>query len=148
MNPKKLISVTLVENDTHFQFAFLIRQMVFVEEQKVKPEIEYDEYEGVSRHFLAWSGEAPVGVARWRHTDKGIKLERFAVFQELRGQGVGSQLLKAVIEDVGDPKGEIIYLHAQNQVIPFYEKYGFVVVGEEFEEAGILHHEMIYKPEL
>ena len=135
--------VQLVTDDEMLRIAFAIRQRVFVEEQNVDTKIEYDEFEKVSRHFIAFSGNYPVGAARWRHTDKGIKLERFAVLITHRGRGVGSALLKAVLENIGDPEGKILYLHAQNHVIPFYEKFGFQIAGEEFEEAGILHHKML-----
>jgi predicted GNAT family N-acyltransferase len=144
----KMISVLFIDNDDLLAQAFLIRQKVFVEEQNVDYDIEYDEFEDDSRHFLAVYNFVPAGAARWRHTDKGIKLERFAVLKEYRNAGIGESLLNAVLEDVGNPDNTLIYLHAQNQVIPFYEKYGFGVVGDEFEEAGILHHEMIYKPGL
>jgi predicted GNAT family N-acyltransferase len=128
--------------------AFAIRRTVFVEEQAVAPEEEYDEYEEESRHYLAFMEDIPVGTARWRQTDKGIKLERFAVLREFRGQGVGELLLRQVLEDVkilrrNIPEGEV-YLHAQVQVIPFYEKSGFEVKGEEFLEAGIRHKRMIW----
>jgi predicted GNAT family N-acyltransferase len=143
---KKMIIVQLIENDTQLRTAFAIRQKVFVEEQQVDPQLEYDEFEKDSRHFLATVDHLPAGTARWRKTEDGIKLERFAVFPEFRNQGVGSALLIHVLKDVGRPEGKLIYLHAQNQVIPFYEKHGFEISGGEFEEAGILHHKMIYHP--
>ncbi len=129
------------------RMAFSIRQKVFVEEQNVDPKLEYDEFENISKHFVAFIDNFPVGAARWRYTDEGIKLERFAVIADRRGKGVGSTLLKSTLENIGDPAGKQLYLHAQNQVIPFYEKFGFEVEGGEFEEAGILHHKMTYKKE-
>jgi predicted GNAT family N-acyltransferase len=140
-----MIEVQLIETDSQLRIAFAIRQKVFVEEQAVDPELEYDEFEKSSRHFLASQGGIPAGTARWRRTDKGIKMERFAVMAEYRGQGVGAALIKNVLQDIGDPGNELVYLHAQNQVIPFYERYGFEVSGGEFEEADILHHKMIYR---
>jgi len=109
--------------------------------------IEYDEFERISTHLLAYDQNIPVGTARWRKTENGIKLERFAVVPSYRGKGVGSALLKAALDNVLKTNTSYIYLHAQNQVIPFYEKFGFVVEGEEFEEASILHHKMIFSPE-
>jgi len=139
-----MIRVHLVNSDEMLRMAFAIRQRVFVEEQNVDPDIEYDEFEKTSRHFVAFDGSLPVGAARWRNTDKGIKLERFAVMANQRGKGIGSALLLYTLENIGDPGNKPVYLHAQNQVIPFYRKFGFEIAGYEFEEAGILHHKMIY----
>jgi len=141
-----MIQVRPIENDTDLKTAFAIRQRVFVEEQAVDPEIEYDEYEKVSHHFLANVDGLPAGTARWRKTGNGIKMERFAVLQEFRGTGVGTALMLHLLRDIGAPEGRVIYLHAQNQVIPFYEKHNFQVSGGEFEEANILHHKMVYIP--
>ena len=140
-----MIRVNLIENDNQLRAAFAIRQKVFVEEQEVDPLLEYDEFEKISRHFLAEVSGLPAGTARWRKTENGIKMERFAVLSQFRGQGVGSALVKNVLDDIGDARDTLVYMHAQNQVIPFYEKLGFEVVGDEFEEADILHHKMIHR---
>ncbi|MGD1894595.1 MAG: GNAT family N-acetyltransferase, partial [Cyclobacteriaceae bacterium] len=99
-------------------------------------------------HFVAYDEQKEAcGTARWRVTDKGIKLERFAVLDSHRGQGVGAALLLAILEDV-DSSAKVssgpIYLHAQTTALPFYEKYGFSKVGYEFEECQIKHFMMIY----
>jgi predicted GNAT family N-acyltransferase len=140
-----MIRVLFISNNEFLRTAFAIRQKVFVEEQQVDPHLEYDEFEKISRHYLATVDNTPAGTARWRSTEKGIKMERFAVLTPYRCQGVGSALLLHLLKDIGkQPKD--IYLHAQNQVIPFYEKHGFRISGGEFEEAGILHHKMIFDP--
>lgn len=127
--------------------AFAIRQKVFVEEQNVPREEEYDEYEKSSVHFLAVNkaGEA-CGTARWRFTEKGIKLERFAVLKECRGAGVGSALVAAVLADIEkhpEASGKTLYLHGQLTAVPLYEKFGFEKKGEQFEECDILHYLMV-----
>lgn len=125
--------------------AFQIRKLVFVIEQGVNPIDEYDQFESNSTHFLAFFNHKSVGTARWRFTEKGIKLERFAVLPEVRGKGIGKALVKAVLEDLKTNKlanGKIRYLHAQLEAIPLYTKFGFEKVGEMFEECGILHFKM------
>jgi len=83
----------------------------------------------------------PAGAARWRKTDKGYKLERFAVLKEFRGMGVGKELVRAVLADL--PKdAPYIYLNAQITAISLYARFGFIKVGEQFEEAGIQHFKM------
>lgn len=121
-----------------------IRQEVFVEEQKVDPKLEYDEFEDVAIHYLLTIDGNEVATARWRETDKGIKLERFATLRSHRNKGLGAELLQDVMEDV-IPLGKKIYLHSQLKAIPFYERHGFVKIGGMFSEAEIDHFTMIYQ---
>lgn len=143
------MKVVKTESPEQLEQVFKIRQKVFVEEQQVSPEEEYDEFEKSAAHFLAFNSQGkPCGTARWRFTDKGIKLERFAVLKEDRGTGAGSALVKKVLEDVNghpDAKGKKIYLHAQLTAVPLYLKFGFSKEGEEFEECNIRHYKMIKK---
>lgn len=124
--------------------AFAIRTRVFVEEQHVDPDLEYDMYEIVSQHYLVHipGGEA-IGTARWRETEKGIKLERFAILPEYRNRKIGSQLLKKILQDTV-PLKKKIYLYAQLHAVPFYERHGFEASGKPFVEAGIQHYYMSY----
>ena len=123
-----------------------IRDVVFIEEQAVDPEEEFDDFEASSRHFCGFFLEKPAGTARWRRTEKGIKLERFAVLKNYRNKGLGRALVAAVLKDVFEDnfQAEEIYLHAQVHAIPFYESCGFEARGETFSEAGILHRIMFY----
>jgi predicted GNAT family N-acyltransferase len=121
-----------------------IRQEVFVLEQHVDPKLEYDEYEAEAIHYLLYAEGEAVATARWRETDKGIKLERFATLRSHRNKGLGAELLQDIMEDIL-PLGEKIYLHSQILAIPFYERHGFVKIGEMFTEAEIEHFTMIYR---
>jgi predicted GNAT family N-acyltransferase len=117
-----------------------IRHEVFVIGQNCPEDMEW-EFEEESTHFLIFYNEKAVATARHRKTEKGFKLERFAVLNSERGKGFGNIVLKAILNDLSEYKGEI-YMHAQTEVIPFYEKMGFKKSGEEFEEAGIMHFKM------
>lgn len=126
-----------------------IRYRVFVEEQAVDEAEEYDEFEGSSVHYLLRAGGQPAGVCRWRQTELGFKLERFAVLPSFRGKGLGIMLVQACLRDVAGRAGESglpVYLHAQVQAIPFYERCGFQAGGSEFSEAGIRHRKMKFVP--
>ncbi|GAA4409623.1 GNAT family N-acetyltransferase [Nibrella viscosa] len=140
-----MIEVILITQPADLDQAFVIRREVFVEEQQVPADEEYDEYEKTSRHFLARSHAVPCGTARWRETPKGIKLERFAVRKDYRGQGVGKALVRAVLDDVflyhGHP--ETVYMHAQVSAMPLYAGFGFEPVGDLFDECGIMHYKMV-----
>tara|TARA_B100000902_G_scaffold223178_1_gene212014 strand:+ start:1655 stop:2083 length:429 start_codon:yes stop_codon:yes gene_type:complete len=120
--------------------AFKIRHTVFVIGQNCPEDIEY-ENEEICTHFLLTYNREPIGTARYRKTNIGYKLERFAVLKEQRGKGFGHKILKAMLEDLSNYQG-VIYMHAQVDVLPFYEKIGFKKEGKIFEEAGIMHYKM------
>jgi len=123
---------------------FAIREEVFVQEQCVKREEEYDRFEDESTHYIAFDDEKPVATARWRETEKGVKLERFAVLKPYRRKGFGEAILQEVLKDV-KPLKKKIYLHAQLTAVPFYERNGFEKEGDVFEEANILHYRMFLR---
>ena len=136
------IIIVRPETDAEFQACLEIRHMVFVDEQGVPEEDEFDGYDATAHHFLALCGTLPCGTARWRRTDNGkIKLERFAVLKTHRSMGVGKKLVLAVLASI--PSTIPAYLHAQVDVIGFYEKLGFTAEGEIFDECGILHRKMV-----
>ncbi|WMN12877.1 GNAT family N-acetyltransferase [Marivirga salinae] len=141
-----MISVKVVETQDELKQIFAIREEVFVKEQKVAPEEEYDEFEEISTHFIAIDENGnPCGTARWRFTENGAKLERFAVLKSHRGKGVGQALVKAVIDNVRvhpEASGKKMYMHAQIPAISLYSRFGFEKVGEQFEECNIMHYQM------
>ena len=138
----KIISFD-IQDKRHADMAFAIRQKVFVEEQKVDGDEEYDEYESIAIHYLVFVDDQPAATSRWRHTDKGIKLERFSVLPEFRNKGIGAALVKQVLSDVV-PFKKLIYLHAQVAAMNVYARNGFEPIGELFYEANIPHYKMIY----
>lgn len=138
-----LIEVLKVDTEKELAKVYQIRTTVFVEEQNCPPELEW-ENEEVSTHFLATYNQVPAGACRWRQTEKGFKLERFAVLQEFRGKGVASKMVQTVINDLPE-SATYIYLHAQVSAMPLYLKANFVAEGEMFEEAGIQHYKMVLK---
>jgi predicted GNAT family N-acyltransferase len=137
------LQVNKIDNDQDLEKAFAIRRTVFVGEQNCPPELEY-ENEDVSTHFLATINNLPAGACRWRKTDAGYKLERFAVLKDYRGKGLGQALVTAVLADL-PPDAAYVYLNAQLEAMGLYSKFGFVAEGEQFEEAGIQHFKMVKK---
>ncbi len=141
--PIEIIRFTF--SDTSFmRKAFAIRQQVFVIEQECPPELEY-ENEEICQHYLAFIDKTSVATARWRETENGIKLERFAVLAEFRRKGIALKLVNRLLNDV-KPFNKTIYLHAQIEAMPLYAKAGFQRTGPQFEEAGIQHFKMIFNP--
>lgn len=119
-----------------------IRRKVFVVEQSVEPTQEFDRFETCCQHYLAYFENRAVGTARWRETDQGIKLERIAVLPQYRNHGIGTILLKHLIEDV-KIHNKFIYVTAQLHMCAWFEKNGFALEGEEFIEVGIPHRKLI-----
>lgn len=147
MTPTTSIQVRKIVNDAELQDAYTIREKVFVEEQGVAPEDEYDEFDSSSTHFVAYDAEgSPCGTARWRETPGGIKLERFAVLKHCRGTGIGAMLINNILHDIEEDPNvseQKLYMHAQSTAVGFYKRFGFEVVGDEFLECGIRHYEMV-----
>jgi predicted GNAT family N-acyltransferase len=135
------LQIIKITTKTQLEQAFLIRRTVFVEEQNCPPELELANEEE-STHFLATIDHQPCGACRWRKTDKGYKLERFAVLKEYRGKRVGQALVAAVLDDLPDD-AHYIYLNSQLDAVSLYAKFGFTIEGEQFEEAGIQHFKMV-----
>ena len=117
-----------------------VREAVFIREQGVPAEMEWDEDDPVSTHLLARSdtGE-PIGTARLLPDGH---VGRMAVVQAWRGRGVGAALLNRVLAIAGERGWKELRLHAQVHAIPFYRRFGFVATGPEFMEAGIAHRAM------
>lgn len=137
------VEIKQIVNLTELEQALAIRRQVFCIEQNVSEEIEMDEFDDVATHILAFINDKPVGTARWRFTEEGAKMERFAVLKEYRGKDVGEALVKYTLDKLKD--NDFIYLNAQESVIKFYEKFGFLSVGNRFYEADIPHKKMILK---
>lgn len=137
------LQVIKIKNQADLDKVFAIRKKVFVEEQNCPPELEW-ENEDVSIHFLAELNGVPCGACRWRKTDAGYKLERFAVLKEFRGKRIGQALVAAALDDL-PASAQYIYLNAQLDAMRLYSRFGFVAEGDQFEEAGIQHYKMVKK---
>ena len=117
-----------------------IRLNVFVEEQRVPVEIEWDDMDEKSIHALAYDA-AGKAVATGRLLPDG-HIGRMAVLKEWRGKGVGGAILQRLIAVARQRGDKEIELFAQTHAIPFYRRYGFAESGTVFEEAGIPHQAM------
>ncbi|WP_213878659.1 GNAT family N-acetyltransferase [Pseudomonas sp. dw_358] len=112
-----------------------IRDAVFIAEQHVAPELEWDADDPGALHFLACEGDYAVGTARLLPDGE---IGRVSVLKDWRGLKIGDMLMHAILA-----KAESHHLSAQVQAAPFYERFGFVVEGDEFLEAGIAHVHMV-----
>lgn len=117
-----------------------IRTQVFVVEQNVPQDLEWDEYDAVATHFVVERAGSAVATGRLK-TDGQVG--RMAVLAAHRGRGVGGLLLRTILEHADAAGCDRLWLHAQVQVIGFYARCGFEAEGEEFLEAGIRHRTMV-----
>ena len=136
------VNVKIVKNDQEKELVLSIRKIVFIKELNIPEHMEIDDNEDLATYVLANIGSEYVGTARWRDTDSGIKLERFAVLSEYRSYGVGTAMTKFILNELDHSK--LIYLNAQESAIFFYEKMGFKPIGPRFKEVNIEHQKMIY----
>jgi predicted GNAT family N-acyltransferase len=117
-----------------------IRTQVFILEQQVPVELEWDELDANAIHLLAQDKLGkPLGCARI--TDQG-KIGRMAVLKSSRGKGIGKALLNTAIEQCRARHWLDISLSAQTYAIGFYEKTGFMVCSDVYMDAGIPHRDM------
>ena len=117
-----------------------VRGMVFVAEQGFSHEEEFDDLDAVATHFVALDTRSMVlGCARL--LDDG-KIGRVAVLCPFRKRGVGHAIMEEVLRVAKEKGMPSVYLGAQVQAMPFYEKLGFEPEGEEFDEGGIPHRRM------
>ncbi|QOZ29874.1 Acetyltransferase [Bradyrhizobium ivorense] len=117
-----------------------IRYSVFVEEQGVPVELEWDDKDATSWHALGFA-EDGTPVATGRLLADG-HIGRMAVLKPARGTGVGARVLDALMVKAAELGYPRLILNAQTHAAPFYARAGFEPVGEEFVEAGISHIEM------
>ena len=121
-----------------------VRTEVFVHEQKIPPDMEWDEADQTAFHAVAYNtlGQA-IGTARLlEHTPKTAKIGRMAVKRVLRGSKIGRDLLRVLVGCAKQRGHQEVMLHAQRSAQGFYARAGFLAKGEPFEEAGIPHIEM------
>ena len=117
-----------------------VREPVFVLEQNVPLEEEWDALDPQCQHVIARDGQhRPIGTGRLTPEHK---IGRMAVLPEWRGKGVGEALLMALIYQARSLGLREVTLNAQVDALGFYEKFGFTPYGERFEEAGIQHQAM------
>lgn len=134
------IRVREVGWDSHERALSALRRTVFVEEQGVPEDEEWDGADPDCRHFLADDSDGrPIGTARLMPSGQ---IGRMAVLRQWRGQGLGARLLGLAVDAARAANCPSVFLHAQSHAVGFYERAGFKVTGAPFLEAGIEHREM------
>ena len=117
-----------------------VREQVFIQEQHVPEELEWDEHDTKAVHVVAYdTRDQVIGTARMLADGH---IGRMAVLEPWRKNGVGSAMLKTLLLLAQQQNLSKVFLHAQTSAIGFYEHHGFRTMGEEFLDAGIPHRYM------
>jgi predicted GNAT family N-acyltransferase len=119
----------------------LVRETVFIAEQRVPADLEFDDRDPLCRHVLALEGAAPVGTGRL-DVEYGGKIGRVAVLAGSRRGGIGTAVMQRLHEIALEHALPKLWCHAQLTAVPFYERLGYRSMGPVFEEAGIDHVRM------
>jgi predicted GNAT family N-acyltransferase len=119
-----------------------IREKVFIQEQKVTPQLEWDGMDEKAIHFLVFNDKAAIGCARAIVIKDHMQLGRMAVLKEYRGQGIGGALIEKAMTTAKLNQLSAIYISAQCHAIDFYKKFGFEVTSDIYLDAEIPHRDM------
>ena len=126
--------------------ATMVRTEVFVQEQRIPIEMEWDQADETAVHALARNRLGlPVATGRLLQHAPGVsRIGRMAVNRVLRGSNLGRDVLRALMQAASQRGDHEVLLHAQRTAEGFYARLGFLPRGEPFEEAGIVHIEMVH----
>ncbi len=122
-----------------------VRTEVFLQEQQIPVELEWDEDDATALHAVAYNRLGmPVATGRLlQHAPTVARVGRMAVTRVLRGGGLGREILQTLMRAAAQRGDREVLLHAQRSAEGFYRQFGFLPQGEPFEEAGIPHIEMV-----
>ncbi|MBC1360635.1 GNAT family N-acetyltransferase [Listeria welshimeri] len=139
------MTVKKVTDEIGKQAALKIRNDVFVVEQHVDPELEWDEFDEMDSvdMFVDYAEDGtPLATGRFRVKDGYGKVERICTQKIARGTGSGRRIMEAIEKEAEKRGLKILKLGAQLTAIPFYEKLGYETCSEIFLDANIEHKEM------
>ena len=135
------VIIKIVDFEENLSDIKYIRTKVFIEEQKVPVELEWDEYDSDSIHILAYSDDKAVATARLLRDGH---IGRMAVLKEFRNLGIGKNMLNFMVDLAHKESISNVKLSAQEQALTFYKKQGFFVTSDVYMDAGIPHYDMEY----
>ncbi len=136
------ISIQITHWDEAKSHVMPIRRQVFINEQQVPEELEWDEFDQYALHAIVKKEQEVIGTARLIIDGQDAKIGRMAILKEYRDQGIGQKLLSILIQTAKEKGAQECILHAQTHAIAFYAKSDFEPNGPIFDEAGIPHVEM------
>lgn len=121
------------------QDAKFIRKQVFIIEQNIPEEEEWDDQDMISDHFVVYDQDQPIATARLLQNNS---VGRVAVLKAYRGQGIGRMIMLEIIRQAHQQDRKFLQLSSQVHATSFYEKLGFSIQGDAYDECGIPHIKM------
>lgn len=133
---------TVVVGDWHSlqQHAKHIRELVFILEQDIAPDDEWDDQDPISTHFVVYDADQPIATARLLSNDH---VGRVAVLKEYRSKGIGKLVMQEIIALAKQQQRKELILSSQVHATQFYSGLGFAVQGESYLDCGIPHVDMV-----
>ena len=114
-----------------------IRIEVFMKEQGF--ENEFDDIDDISFHIVVFDEERPIGTCRFFKENNHYTIGRVAVLKKYRNLHIGNSLLESAENEIKKLNGDLIVVHAQVRVSPFYEKQGYIQFGQIDDDEGVPH---------
>ena len=137
------LSFKVVATDRELQGALEVRRQVFVEEQGISEDLEYDGDDHKAMHMVVKDGQRVIGTARVQFMAVSkAKIERMAILKPFRCRGIGRGIISFLNEELRNRQVKQVVLHAQYAVVAFYKSCGFEESGSPFCEVGIKHIKM------
>ena len=136
-------SYKLAVSDRDLKGALEARRKVFVEEQGISEDLEFDNHDREALHIVVKDRERVIGTARVIFLNANqAKIERMAILKPFRRKGIGRRIISFLNEELKNRHIEEVFLHAQYSVVAFYQSCGFKEIGSPFREVGIKHVKM------
>lgn len=137
------MQITRATTEAELKTCLEIRRVVFIEEQDVSEHEEVDGKDPDCLHYLLFHDDVPTATARILPLGSKAKIQRVAVLKQGRSGGIGSKLMKFILDDLRKTHDfKTAVLGSQTHAIGFYEKLGFKAFGPEYDDAGIPHRDM------
>jgi predicted GNAT family N-acyltransferase len=134
-----------VSEDKELDAAFNIRREVFIKEQGIPEDLEFDKFDTYAKHFVVYDAEEIIGTARLLYGTSFVKIQRVAILSNQRKKGAGKYMMGYLLERLKDDKQKMILIDAQTRSEKFYQKFGFKRMGSEFKDCGIPHVKLFLK---
>jgi predicted GNAT family N-acyltransferase len=142
-----LLNIKLIDakSSQDLEDAFHVRRAVFIKEQNVPEEEEFDRADLRSHHGVVYANARSVATGRLFNDGKIWLIGRISVLKEYRGKQFGKLVVEKLLEKAAEVGAGEVHIHAQTHAVSFYEKFGFVAYGETFLETNIEHISMVKK---
>lgn len=134
-----MMKVRIVDYEEYYDQIRNVRDMVFCEEQGVSYELEFDGLDSSAIHSIVFNEDTTIGTGRMLSDGH---IGRVAVKKQYRGKGIGKMIMESLIDEAINMKFPETWLSSQYHAKGFYEKLGFVTIGDIYKEAGIDHIKM------